>query len=125
MTDIGGIASERLTVLLPFPPSVNNLFVNGKKGRFPSARYTTWRRAAENQIKGQQESWTTKSISGPVEVVMTFGRPDRRRRDLDNLGKAPLDTLVNAGIIDDDSAIQSLTMRWGDVDGSHVEISAI
>jgi crossover junction endodeoxyribonuclease RusA len=113
-----------ITVSLPYPPSVNNLFVNNRKtgGRYPSDRYKTWRRAAQNMVTEQRVQWPAQSISGPVEVTMTFGRPDRRKRDLDNLMKAPLDTLVSMQIIEDDSKIQALTIRWGEVDGSLVEV---
>jgi crossover junction endodeoxyribonuclease RusA len=126
MTDIGGIAAERLTVRLPYPPSVNSLFTNVPgRGRVPVARYQTWRKAAQNEITSQRAGWSVKSISGPVRVTIIAGKPDRRRRDIDNICKAPLDTLVSMGLIDDDSAIQSLTVSWGDVSGALVEITAI
>jgi crossover junction endodeoxyribonuclease RusA len=37
--------------------------------------------------------------------------PDRRRRDLDNLQKAVLDSLAHAGIYADDSQVDLLVVR--------------
>jgi crossover junction endodeoxyribonuclease RusA len=34
--------------------------------------------------------------------------PDRRRRDIDNMLKAPLDAMQHAGVIEDDSLIDDL-----------------
>ena len=53
-------------------------------------------------------------ISGPVDVEIHLGRPDKRKRDLDNYSKGVLDLLCHAGLIDDDSELQSLTTRWCD-----------
>ena len=39
----------------------------------------------------------------PVEVEILVQAPDNRRRDLDNLLKVCLDSLVNAGVLQDDS----------------------
>jgi len=44
---------------------------------------------------------------------MALGRPDARKRDLDNAaGKAVLDLLVAHQVITDDSLVTSLTARW-------------
>ena len=37
--------------------------------------------------------------------------PDKRRRDLDNLLKATLDSLTHAGVWSDDSQIDALSIR--------------
>ena len=41
--------------------------------------------------------------------------PDRRRRDLDNILKALLDSIVHAGVIEDDSQIDEIQITRGDV----------
>lgn len=111
---------------LPYPPSTNSLFRNvtardGKpRGRVPTKRYLTWRRVAENEAMAQQQ----RSISGPVKVKILLGKPDKRKRDLDNAFKAPLDLLVHMGLIYDDSMVQKLQIEWADVEGAHIEVSA-
>ena len=109
------------TVRLPYPPTTNTLFVNAGKRRVRSKRYATWARHAENEILAQQ----CKPVPGAVSVEIVIGKPDRRKRDLDNLLKAPLDILVCCGLIEDDSRITSIAIRWdtsGDVDGAAVTI---
>ena len=112
-----------LTLQLPFPPTTNNLFVNqrgGRGGRFPSKSYKAWRGRAAVAIRRQ----APEPIKGPVMVNLQFGRPDCRRRDLDNYSKAPLDALVQHGLIEDDSMVQALSMAWGPVPGATVRVWA-
>ena len=48
---------------------------------------------------------------GRVAVEIAVYKPDNRVRDLDNLGKAPLDALTHAGVWGDDGQIDLLTLR--------------
>ncbi len=52
----------------------------------------------------------------PLEVSIVAWLPDARRRDVDNLLKAPLDALAHAGIYDDDSQIADLSIRKAGID---------
>ncbi len=62
----------------------------------------------------------------PVSVSYRFGQPNKKRRDLDNLLKAPNDLLVEHGIIEDDSLIHRISAEWGDgFVGVEVEIALI
>lgn len=109
-------------ITLPFPPSVNNLFVNVRgKGRVKTDRYRTWRSAAGWDIKAAKP----EKFSGPVEISVVYARPDRRRRDLDNLFKAVADALVEFEVLADDSQIQKITLAWGEGRGAMVEIMAV
>jgi len=110
-------------LMLPFPPTVNNLFVNSRRtgGRFPSTQYKLWRREAARVLAGQ----APLPRFGDAKVVLTFsfGRPDKRRRDLFNYVKAPEDMLVEAGVIADDSLVERGTVQWAaGVTGCRVEI---
>ena len=52
-------------------------------------------------------------ITGPVSIVIAAGRPDRRRRDLDNIAtKALLDLLVAHQVIADNSMVAEISSRW-------------
>lgn len=112
------------TVLrLPFPPSVNNLYVNGKRGRFTSERYVHWQ--AEALAMFLQQPARLDRHTHPVSVVYTFGQPDKRRRDVFNLEKAVSDFLVKQGVLADDSLIHRGTVQWGEVSGVLVEVVSI
>ncbi|MCW0370256.1 hypothetical protein NB710_001193 [Xanthomonas sacchari] len=49
--------------------------------------------------------------SMPVEVSIDAWLPDQRRRDIDNILKAPLDALTHAGLWDDDYQVMGLAIR--------------
>ena len=112
-----------MTVIdLPFPPSTNNLFINVKKGRIPSQRYEEWRLEAGYKLN------SCGAVSGPVSIAYEFGEPDKRKRDLDNLLKAPSDLLVTHGIIeaDDNSIVRSINATWNSsVTGVRITITPI
>ena len=98
-----------IQITLPFPPGVNNLFATVGKRRVRSKRYREWSSEARAMIARQPfQGW----IDGPFCASFYVTRPDKRKRDLDGLLKAPLDLLVEIGLIDDDSMAQSLTIQW-------------
>jgi crossover junction endodeoxyribonuclease RusA len=104
-----------------FPPSLNNLFANvAGKGRVRADRYRKWANAAGWDLKLNKP----QPVKGPVSVTMLFGRPDKRRRDLDGLAKAPADLLVEHGVIEDDSLIQRLTLAWAPITGMQITVEA-
>jgi|SRR5581483_9591382 len=111
------------TFILPFPPSVNNLFANGKSGRYRTQRYDTWIHEAGAEIMRQRPS----KVAGPVVLMFEFGNPYKRKRDISNLIKAPEDLLVKHGIIeaDDDTIVQEIRAKWSpDVEGVKVTVAS-
>lgn len=115
-----------MTVIrLPFPPSVNNLFINSSRGRFRSQKYDSWIMEAGNEILRQRPS----KVVGPVNLIFEFqeGR-DNRKRDVTNLIKAPEDLLVKHGIIeaDDGSIVRKVEACWNaEIEGVRVTIESI
>ena len=69
----------------------------------------SWRKAALWDVVAQ----TKQKIIGPYNLRVVVERPDRRRRDLDNVIKALSDVLVTAKIIEDDHLCNELSMAWG------------
>jgi crossover junction endodeoxyribonuclease RusA len=94
---------------LPFPNSVNNLYVNGtgKRGRYKSAAYKAWQEAAGLSVKDSH-----RQNIRVYSLAICLKRPDKRRRDLGNYEKAISDLLVAHGVIADDSGCERLTMQW-------------
>lgn len=95
---------------LPYPPSVNGLFFNASKGRVKTNAYKAWRNAAGQMILAQGR----KRVHGRVSLAIAVTRPDRRKRDISNLIKAIEDLLVEMAVIDDDSLVQRLSIKWVD-----------
>jgi len=50
-------------------------------------------------------------FTGRISLSGEFYPPDARRRDLDNVLKCTLDSLVHAGLMDDDSQIKEISIR--------------
>ncbi len=101
---------QRIRLVLPFPPSVNRLWrTTGAGGMYRSPKYAAWRKQAlwnvHIQVKGRQ-------IVGPYKLTVLVVRPDKRRRDLDNLFKAASDVLVEMKVIEGDHLCEWLEARW-------------
>jgi crossover junction endodeoxyribonuclease RusA len=92
---------SRTTVILrlPLPPSANRLWVRAQKGMRRSDEYVAWLNEAGWTAKTQRPS----KIDGPFKVSIHAARPDKRRRDIDNLIKPSLDLMEHLRIIEDDS----------------------
>lgn len=52
-------------------------------------------------------------MPGDVEITLKFGliKKSFKRSDVDNLCKATLDSIVNAGMIDDDCHVRKITLE--------------
>lgn len=107
-------------ITLPWPPGNNHLFsvfrgrkIKSKKGR----EYTT---AVTQQTTQANQQY---HLDGKLKVKILAYPPTRARRDLDNLFKAPLDSLTSAGVIADDSLIDDVRMvRCEVVKGGRLEV---
>ena len=89
---------KRLEVRLPWPPSVNHYWKARGSRRFISPAAKAWLDEAVLLLRAARVRF-----EGPVKVSMFLSPPNRRRRDGDNLEKAIMDSLVKAGVIQDDS----------------------
>lgn len=105
MTD----AAWRFT--LPWPPTVNHYWRIGAQGRpYIAQAGILFRRAVGQTLAAQRALRRIPALpaSGPVQIVIAASPPDRRWRDLDNLLKATLDSLVHGGVLTDDSQVSDL-----------------
>jgi Holliday junction resolvase RusA-like endonuclease len=99
-----------ITLVLPFPPSVNRLWRTTKGGgMYRSKQYSEWRTRAMWQISAQARG---RHVSGTYKLTIHAVRPDKRKRDLGNLEKAVSDILVSQNIVEDDSLCEWIEARW-------------
>jgi len=107
----GGVPAPSCTTLtIPAPPSVNNLFSNGRKGttgRFKTLAYKAWIAEATWNIREQAPD----PIMGRTVIIIGVERKSLRM-DLDNMAKALLDLLVTTRVIEDDRYVTGLVMAW-------------
>jgi len=101
-----------MEITLPWPPSVNTYWRKWKNRMVISDAGRLYREAVMHQI---MHGNPTAHFEGPIVMTVEAFRPDKRKRDLDNLLKAPLDALAHAGIYKDDSQIVDLRVFWGDI----------
>lgn len=95
---------------LPWPPSVNSYWRHPTRGALAGRhliseegrRYRTLvaQLCLVNRLNGAKQ--------GRLSVTIQAFPPDKRRRDLDNILKALLDSITHAGVIEDDSQIDDL-----------------
>jgi Holliday junction resolvase RusA-like endonuclease len=102
---------HELTITLPFPPSVNNLFSQSwrSKKRFISKKYRIWRDQAYWLI----QTANLKPIEGTFEISISLDQPDKRPRDADNYQKAVIDALVKMRVVEDDKLMRKISTAWG------------
>ena len=99
-----------ISIALPFPPSVNRLWRATKGGGvYRSPKYTEWRTRALWEAMAQAKR---QKIDGPYKLTVLAVRPDKRKRDLDNLLKAISDCLVSAKVIESDHLCEWIEARW-------------
>lgn len=97
---------------LPFPPSGNKVWRHvGQRvllSREAKAYIDTVKRCVlASGLEGLP-------VTGKIAIEIAATKPDRQRRDLDNLLKITLDCCTKAGVWCDDSQIHELFIYWTD-----------
>ncbi len=104
-----GAVSEGIAFDLPRPPSVNRYYRHVGYRVLISREGRKYRMMVVSRLGGLYPK-----LSGAVGLIADCYPPDRRRRDLDNLLKSLQDSLVHAGVLDDDSQIKLLHLEMHD-----------
>jgi len=108
---------DQVRTVLPWPPSVNHYWRRVGPRTLISREGRTFRRNVCALLGGGGPR--KPPADGRVALAMDAFPPDRRRRDLDNLLKSVLDALEHAGVYADDSQVDLLLVRRGEVDRPH------
>lgn len=108
-----------VTLTLPWPPSMNTYWRTFQGRMIISAKGRAYREAVIEQVMLQGG---LKGYKGKLVVEIEAYRPDKRKRDLDNLLKAALDGCTHAGVWEDDSNIVDLRIYWADTIGGMIKV---
>jgi crossover junction endodeoxyribonuclease RusA len=115
-----------IDLVVPWPPSTNamwrNVVIKGAGRTLLSAEGREYRDTVARVV--QRLGITCPTICR-LRVELRACPPDRRRRDLDNILKGALDALTHAGVWDDDSLIDELTVVRGEVGSGLVYVRII
>lgn len=93
-----------ITLLLPWPPSVNRYWMARGNMRFISKAGREFREAVAEECAQQG----IVGLEGRLAVHVALFPPDRRARDIDNILKALLDACEHAGCYESDNQIDEL-----------------
>ncbi len=106
---------SKLELWLPLPPSVNRLWRTGRGRIYKSPKYTAWIQEAGYGLLRQELTQGViagRKIKGTFILTVIAHRPDKRRRDLDNILKAALDFCTKMSIIEDDYLCEEFHVKW-------------
>jgi len=93
---------------LPWPPSVNSYLAIVGRRKVKTKKARDYCKAVEFALIDQRVcSFGDQRLSVEIEAFP----PDRRKRDVDNLFKSLLDSLKLAGVYEDDSQIDFLSIK--------------
>lgn len=110
---------QAFSLRLPFPPTVNHIWVRGKKGFYMSDKGKQFFWDAFVMIREWKMS-NVMPLNLPLKlaVKIIFGAylPNNRKRDLDNLLKGLQDALVKCGILADDSLVEDVRIHKAGID---------
>lgn len=108
-----------VTLLLPWPPSVNHYKRVGKLIRTKNGKIYQPRINSRSTLAYYLEVAKRALLFEPVkiaqgsnlQVTLLLHPPDKRKRDIDNILKVLLDSLVHANLIEDDFFIKKLVVE--------------
>ena len=112
-----------VTISLPMPPSANRIWRAGRRRVYRSAAYLRWLRSAGWELKTQRPTPFPAGLS--IGITIRAGKPDKRRRDADNIAKAICDLLQAHAVIDNDVNVGDLRIVWDDsIAAGRVQVEA-
>lgn len=124
---MGQEGGQVVTLTLPYPPSINHYWRHFRGRTVISQEGRTFRAnvcALLAHAPGSGNGPRRPPSGGRIALDMDAFPPDRRRRDLDNIQKAVLDSLEHAGVYEDDSQIDLLLTRRCEVTpGGRIEVA--
>lgn len=118
------VAAVTLEFVMPYPPSVNHYWApTGRPGRLrlsPAGRayrISVWEHLRRQNVPRDQ-------VEDHLSITVRVYPPDKRRRDLDNLTKATLDSLKHCGVIFDDCQFDLITLERAEpIEGGKLKVT--
>ena len=92
---------------LPYPPSINHYYIRSRNGVVLGARAKKYRKDVMILCNKHRGAFTKDDR---LSLTINAFPPDKRWRDLDNLGKAIMDGLEHAGVFPNDNQIDVLNI---------------
>lgn len=98
------ITDYRVEMEIPWPPSVNHMYVRTRRGMFLSKTAQAFR--SDVSVSAVRD--VPYRFDGTLSVSLHLHPPDNRLRDVDNVIKSTLDALQHAGVYETDNHVAEL-----------------
>lgn len=102
-----------MQIVLPWPPSVNGYWRSYRGRQILSAKARVYRQSATRHVLACKAN---KHLSDRLSVEIELYPPTRHKIDIDNRVKALLDVMQHAGVYQDDSQIDKLTVERREIE---------
>lgn len=102
-------------MVLPFPPSLNTYYRSLRKGPLAGRVLISEKGRDYRSVVDIAARRANAFVGGRIKVEIVAHPPDKRARDLDNLFKSVLDALQHAKVIENDSQVDDLSIRRGEI----------
>ena len=99
-----------LVLNLPYPPSVNHMYINAHGRRFPNKKALDYKAQVVDYVV---EYKVPKLGNAKLSMTIWVYPPDKRKRDISNTIKIIEDSLQDAGVYDNDFNIDILLIQRG------------
>ena len=107
---------DKLTLTLPWPPSVNAYWtervISGRIIKFVGQKGKIFKHLVREQLQPHLdhcEEHFDKDARISLQIIVR--PPDRRKRDIDNLQKAILDALEDGGAFENDEQVDEIHIK--------------
>lgn len=105
---IGAMAWKRVSLVLPYPPSVNHYYPTARGRRILSQAGREYRKLVAEAVSEQWQADVEKPLLGRLEMWMHLRPPSTQASDIDNRIKALWDALQHAGVYRNDNQVDAL-----------------
>ena len=102
------MGNTKIDIELPWPPTVNTYWRKSPRGMFISKRGKEYAKEVFYICNKYRYSFTDNQR---LSISILAFPPDKRKRDLDNIFKGLLDSLVKANVLSDDEQIDELHIK--------------
>lgn len=107
--DLRSTESGGVMLWLPWPPSNNKYWRRYRNVTTIGMDGKAYRKAVQDFLDGRGVGFGSKRLGVTIRLLANT----KRRFDLDNFAKVVLDSLAHAGVYDNDSQIDLLTLERG------------
>lgn len=97
-----------ISLRLPYPISSNEVWARTGRGMRKSDAYNGWLKEVGYMLNRQKPG----TVKGKYKLSIDATRPDKRRRDIDNIIGSVSDALQAFGVIENDYLCESISARW-------------